>query len=123
MLQTHVRDLMEGPYDERICTKRYKCMSRTTGKPVRDSEKRKLAWFSHISRHNSLAKTVLQGTLEGGRNRGRQVKCWADKLEEWTRLDSPILTRLAEDKTAWRSLSYDVSIMSPLRLQVKGLSE
>ena len=36
-------------------------------------KRRKLAWFGHISRHNSLAKTVLQGTLEGGRKRGRQV--------------------------------------------------
>ena len=35
-------------------------------------KRRKLAWFGHISRHNSLAKTVLQGTLEGGRKRGRQ---------------------------------------------------
>ena len=32
-------------------------------------KRRKLAWFGHISRHNSLAKTVLQGTLEGGRKR------------------------------------------------------
>ena len=68
----------------------------------------KLAWFDHISCHNSLAKTVLQGTLEGGRKRGRQVKYWADNLKEWTRLDSPTLTRLAEDRPAWRSLSYDV---------------
>ena len=49
-------------------------------------KRRKLAWFGHISRHNSLAKTVLQGTLDGGRKRGRQVKCWANNLKEWTRL-------------------------------------
>ena len=60
---------------------------------LRIVKRRKLAWFGHISRHNSLAKTVLQGTLEGGRKRGRQVKCWADNLKEWTRLDSPTLTR------------------------------
>ena len=71
-------------------------------------KRRKLAWFGNISRPNSLAKTVLQGTLEGGRKRRRQVKCWADNLKEWTRLDSPTLTRLAEDRPAWRSLSYDV---------------
>ena len=47
-------------------------------------KRRQLAWFGHISRHNSLAKTVLQGTLEGGRKRGRQVKCWADNLQERT---------------------------------------
>ena len=50
-------------------------------------KRRKRAWSGHISRHNSLAKTVLQGPLEGGRKRGRQVKCWADNLKEWTRLD------------------------------------
>ena len=83
-------------------------------------KRRKLAWFGHISRHNSLAKTVLQVTLEGGRKSGRQVKCWTDNLKEWTRLDSPTLTRLAEDRPAWRSLSYDVSIMSPLRLHSQG---
>ena len=83
-------------------------------------KRRKLAWFGHISRHTSLAKTVRQGTLEGGRKRGRQVTCWADNLKEWTRLDSPTLTRLAEDRPAWRSLSYDVSIMSPLRLHSEG---
>ena len=56
-------------------------------------KRRKLAWFGHISRQNSQAKTVLQGTLEGGRKRGRQVKCWADNLKEWTRLEGPTLTR------------------------------
>ena len=30
-------------------------------------KKRKVVWFGHVNRHNSLPKTVLQGTLEGGR--------------------------------------------------------
>ena len=25
-----------------------------------------LAWFRHVTRHDSLSKPVLQGTLEGG---------------------------------------------------------
>ena len=28
--------------------------------------------------HDNLSKTILQGTLEGGRRRGRQRKCWID---------------------------------------------
>ena len=28
-------------------------------------ERQKLAWFGHVTRHGSLTKTVLQGTLEG----------------------------------------------------------
>ena len=28
--------------------------------------RRKLAWFGHVTHHDSLSKTILQGTLEGG---------------------------------------------------------
>ncbi|KAL8610882.1 hypothetical protein ACOMHN_056737 [Nucella lapillus] len=33
-------------------------------------KRRKLTWFGHVNRHDSLAKTILQGTVEGGRRRG-----------------------------------------------------
>ena len=75
----------------------------------------------NITSHTSLAKTLLQGNLEDDRKRGRQAKCWTDNLKEWTRLDSPTMTRLAEDRPAWRSLSYNVSTMSPLRLPSQGI--
>ena len=32
-------------------------------------KRRKLAWFGHVTRHDSLPKTILQGTSEGGRRR------------------------------------------------------
>ena len=28
-------------------------------------KRRKLAWFGHVTRHDSLSKTILQRTLEG----------------------------------------------------------
>ena len=34
--------------------------------------RRKRAWFEHVTSHDSLSKTILQGTLEGRRRRGRQ---------------------------------------------------
>ena len=37
-------------------------------------KKRKLKWFGHVSRSAGLAKTILQGTVQGGRRRGRQKK-------------------------------------------------
>ena len=46
----------------------------------------KLAWFRHVTRHNSLSKTILQGTLEGWRRRGWQRKCWMDNTTEWSSL-------------------------------------
>ena len=47
-------------------------------------KKRKLAWFGHVTRHDSRSQTILRGTLEGGRRRGRQRKCWLDNIKEWT---------------------------------------
>ena len=37
-------------------------------------ERRKLAWFGHVTRLDSPSKTILQGTFEGGRCRGLQRK-------------------------------------------------
>ena len=34
--------------------------------------------FGHVTHHDSFSNTILQGTLEGRRRRGRQRKCWTD---------------------------------------------
>ena len=34
----------------------------------------KLQWYGHVSRSSGLAKTILQGTVKGGRRQGRQRK-------------------------------------------------
>ena len=43
-------------------------------------KRRKLQWYGHVSRSSGLAKTILQGTVKGGRRQGRQRKRWEDKL-------------------------------------------
>ena len=50
-------------------------------------KRQKFAWFGHVTRHESFSKTILQGTLEGGRQR----KCWMDNIKEWTSLPTPEL--------------------------------
>ena len=37
-------------------------------------KRRKLLWYEHTSRSSGLAKTILQGTVRGGRRQGRQKK-------------------------------------------------
>ena len=44
-------------------------------------KRRKLAWFGHVTRHDSLSRTILQGTLEGGRRCVRQRKCWMENIK------------------------------------------
>ena len=41
-------------------------------------KRRKLIWFDNVIRGGGLAKTVLQGTVRGGRKRGRQKKRWQE---------------------------------------------
>ena len=78
-------------------------------------KRRKLAWFGHLTRHNCLAKTILQGTLEGGRKQGRQRKSWTDNIKEWTSLTTPELLRTATDREEWRRVAAKTSLKSPLR--------
>ena len=37
-------------------------------------KRRKISWFVHVSRHDTLANTILQGRVEGSRKRGRPTK-------------------------------------------------
>ena len=50
-------------------------------------QRRKLHWYGHVSRSSSLAKTILQGTVKGGRRQRRQRKRWEDNIREWTGLE------------------------------------
>ena len=61
----------------------------------------KLQWYWHTTRSSGLAKTFLQGTVQGGRRRGRQRKRWEDNICEWTGLGLSDTVRKAEE---WRRL-------------------
>ena len=68
-------------------------------------ERRKLAWVGYVTRHDSLSKTILRGTLEGGRRRGWQTKCWMDNIKEWTSLPMR--------RKDWKRISAESSLVSP----------
>ena len=67
-------------------------------------KRRKLKWYGHVTRSSGLAKTILQGTVEGGRRRGRQRKRWEDNIKEWTGLEWNIIPWKAVNRDAWRKL-------------------
>ena len=50
-------------------------------------KRRKLQWYGHVSCSSGLAKTILQGTMKGGRRQGRQRERWEDSIKEWTGLE------------------------------------
>ena len=65
---------------------------------------RKLRWYGHVAQATGLANTIMQGTVPGGRRRGRPKKCWHDNIKEWTELSLAKTLRLAEDKDGWRKI-------------------
>jgi hypothetical protein len=80
-------------------------------------KRRKLAWFGHVTRHDTLSKTIMQGTLEGGRKRGRQKKNRQDNVKEWTDLTIPDLLQTTSDRPLWRRITASSALRSPRRLQ------
>ena len=54
-------------------------------------KRRRLQWYGHVFRSSGLAKTILQGTVKGGRRRGRQRKRWEDDISEWTGLELSLI--------------------------------
>ena len=74
-------------------------------------KKRKLRWFGHVSRSSGLAKTILQGTVKGKRKGGRQKKRWEDNIKEWTGMDFASSTREAENRSRWKGIVANSSVV------------
>ena len=54
-------------------------------------KRHKLKWYGHVTRSSGLAKTILHGTVQGGRRRGRQRRRQEDSIKEWTGLEWNII--------------------------------
>ena len=67
-------------------------------------KRRKLKWYGRITRSSGLAKTILQGTIQGGRRRGRERERCEDNIKEWTGPEWNILLRKAKNREEWRKL-------------------
>ena len=87
-----------GPYDELLSIVR----------------RRKIKWFGHVTRGSSSAKTVLQGTVLGGRGRGRPKRTWGADLREWMGMSEEQLLRAATEREQWRQLAWS-ALLVPLR--------
>ena len=65
---------------------------------------KKLRWFGHVTRSNSMSKTILQGSIEGKRRRGRPKMQWQDDIVKWTGLDINKAMRAAENRERWKKI-------------------
>ena len=76
-------------------------------------KKRKLCLFVHITRHNLLAKTILQGKVDGKRSQGRPRLNWMNNICKLTSKNLEDLLLMTLNRDDWRSLCYHRSVHVP----------
>ena len=74
-------------------------------------KRRKLQWYGRVSRSSGLVKSILQGTVKGGRRRGRQRKRWEDNIREWTGLEFAKSQRAVGNREKWKKLVAKPSVV------------
>ena len=74
-------------------------------------KRHKLQWYGHVSCSSGLAKTILHGTVKGGRRQGRERKQWEDNIREWTDLEFAKSRRAVENREKWSKLVAKSSVV------------
>ena len=82
-------------------------------------KRRKLQWYGQVSHPSGLAKTILQGTVKGGRRQGRQKKRWEDNIRELTGLQFGKFQRAVENWEKWRKLVAKSSVVPQRPMQLR----
>ena len=62
---------------------------------------RKLAYFGHVKRHDSLERTIYEGIIEGRRGRGRPSRRWSQDITDHLNANVTEAERQAQDLSAY----------------------
>ena len=110
-------------YKDRVTNKEARAKIQQANGPHKDLltivKRRKLQWYGHVSLSSGLAKTILRGTVKGGRRQGIQRKRREDNIREWTGLEFGRSQRAVENRGKWRKLVAKSSVVPqrPSRLR------
>ena len=96
------RKILHMSYKDHVTNEEVCAKSSRQSEPFEDLlaivKRRKLQWYGHVFRSSGLAKTILQGTMKGGRRQGRKRKRWEDNIREWTGLEFTKSQRSVENR-------------------------
>ena len=83
-------------------------------------KRRKLQWYAHVSRSSGLAKTILQGTVKGGK-KTRQTEEEVGRQHQ--RMDRPGVRQVPEgsgEQEKMEEACWEIICGAPTTLAVKG---
>ena len=70
---------------------------------LRQVKSRKLKYFGHTTRHESLQKDIMLGIMAGKLRQGGQKKQWIDDIVQWGEKSLVEMVRQAENRKGYRS--------------------
>ena len=112
------RKILHISYKDHVTNEKVRAKTQQGNGPHEDLltivKRRKLQWYGHVSRSSGLAKTILQGTVKGGRRQGGQRRRWEDNIREWTGLEFGESQRAVENREKWRKLVVKPSVVPQL---------
>ena len=68
-------------------------------------QRRKLEYVGHMMREGGLQKNLLEGMVEGKRERGRQRSTWFDDIKKWTGLTYGEVRTRVHDRRQWKCIA------------------
>jgi len=70
---------------------------------------RKLKYFGHTTRHESLETDIMLGIMAGKRRQGGQKNQWIDDIVQWGDRSLVEMVRQAENRKSYRCLVYEAA--------------
>ena len=88
---------------------------------LRSIKARKLRYFGHVMRQESLSieNVVITGLVPGNRSRGRPAMAWIDNIADWTGMGGAQLVQETKNREQWKHISSATSRSAPLSLSMK----
>ena len=65
---------------------------------------RKLSYFGHLKRHDSLERHIFEARLEGKRRKGRPTRRWTKDIKKWLHMSPTEAGREAQKREVFRRM-------------------
>ncbi|GFS10640.1 endonuclease-reverse transcriptase [Elysia marginata] len=68
-------------------------------------QRRKMKYYGHLRRHDSIQKRILERKIDGRRGRGRRRQTWLGNIQEKSQMKMCEVCETALDRRRWRSVT------------------